>query len=183
MGRGFVQYHFPDSGRAEWVFWSAFLDYRLADGTRLPVLQQPAWCPACSRFVLAEELPSVPALEEEIARYQRGDRDTLRWWAFVSNGAPAAERVAELLRRLQWRQERQTPPRCLSCGGVGPIPIPMSGEFAHPLTGERVVAGAGGWADTAPWFAEFSSEGVVLAEDVPHQATAAPPQSRHGSCS
>jgi hypothetical protein len=128
-------------------------------------------------------VPSVQALEEEITRFRRSDPDTLRRWAFVSNSAPAEERVAELLRRLQWRQGRQTPPRCLSCGGVGPVPIPISGEFAHPHSGERVVAGAGGWADTAPGFAEYSPEGVVLTEDVPRHPTAAPPQSRHGSCS
>jgi hypothetical protein len=35
MGRGFVEYHLPESGRDEWVLWSAFIDYRLADGTKL----------------------------------------------------------------------------------------------------------------------------------------------------
>ena len=164
MGRGFVEYHLPESGRDEWVLWSAFIDYRLADGSKLHILQQPAWCAACRRFVIAEEVPSVAALQQEIARYRSGDRDTLRQWAFVSNGVPAAERVAELLRRVEWRQGRQSPPRCLECGAVGPVPIPMDGEFAHPRTGERVVVVSGGWADTAPWFAEFSPEGEQLAE-------------------
>jgi len=164
MGRGFIEYHLPESGRDEWVGWSAFINYRLADGTQLPILQQPAWCSACDRFVIAEEVPSVEALEEEIVRYGFGDRDTLQQWAFVSNGAPAKERVAELLSRVQWRHGRQAPPRCLECGAVGPIPIPMSGEFTHPLTGERVVVGSSGWADTAPWFADFTPEGEKLAE-------------------
>jgi hypothetical protein len=164
MGRGFVEYHLPDSGRDEWVLWSAFIDYRLADGSKLHILQQPAWCAACRRFVIAEEVPSVEALEEEIARYRSADPDTLQKWAFVSNGAPVAERVAELLRYVEWRKGRQSPPRCLECGVVHPLHIPMTGEFAHPGTGERVVIGSSGWADTAPWFAEFSPEGVLLAE-------------------
>jgi hypothetical protein len=162
MGRGFVEYHLPDSDRDEWVLFSAFIDYRLADSTTLPILQQPAWCPVCGRFVLAEEVPSVEEFEEEIARYRSGDRDTLQKWAFVSNGAPVGERIAELLRRVEWRRGRRSPPRCLECGAVRPIPIPMSGEFPHPRAGERVVVGSSGFADTAPWFAEFSPEGERL---------------------
>ena len=108
MGRGFVQYQLPDSGREEWVLPSAFIHYRLADGTKLEILQQPAWCPACGRFVIAEEIPSVQALQQEISRYRSADPDTLQQWAFASNGAPVAERVAELLRYVEWRQGRQS---------------------------------------------------------------------------
>jgi hypothetical protein len=157
----------PESGRDEWVGFSAFIDYRLADGTRLHVLQRPAWCRVCNSFVIAEEIPSPEALQEEIARFRSADGETLRIWAFVSNGSPVAERVAELLRYLEWRRGRQSPPRCLECGAVDPIPIPMSGEFVHPGTGERVVVGDWGWADTAPWCAEFSPEGERLAPPEP----------------
>src|SRR5262245_45650450 len=90
MGRGFVEYRLPESGRDEWVLWSAFLDYRLEDGSKLHILQQAAWCQDCRRFVIAEEVPSVEMLEGEIARYRAADPDTLREWAFVSNGAPVA---------------------------------------------------------------------------------------------
>ena len=164
MGRGFVEYHLPESGRDESVLWSAFIDYWIADGTKLHIWQQPAWCPACNRFVLAEYIPSVEELEEEIAKFRSADPDTLRTWAFVSNGSPVSERFAELLQYIEWRRGRRSPPRCLECGAVGPAPIPMSGEFAHPRTGERVVVGSSGFADTATWFAEFSPEGERLAE-------------------
>ena len=169
MGRGFVEYRLPESGRTERVLWSAFIAYRLADGTELGIPQQPAWCPACSRFVIAEELPSIEELEEEIARYRTGDRNTLQKWAFVSDGSPIAQRIDELLRYVAWRQGRQSPPRCLECGAVDPIPIPMSGDFAHPRTGERVVVGNSGFADTAPWCAEFSPEGEYRAISSPEQ--------------
>jgi hypothetical protein len=164
VGRGFVKYRLPESAREEWVLWSAFIDYRLADGSKLHILQQPAWCRACRRFVVAEEVPAVEALEEEIARYRSADPDTIRKWAFISNGAPVAERIAELLRYVEWRKGRQSPPRCLECGTASPVPVPMDGEFSHPGTGERVVVGSSGFADTAPWHAEFSPEGEQLAE-------------------
>jgi hypothetical protein len=163
MGRGFVSYYLPELATDECVFYSAFIDYRLADGSKLHILQQSAWCPVCKRFVVAEEVPSIASLEEEIARYRSADPDTLLTWAFVSDGAPVAERVAELLRYIEWRKRRQSPPRCLECGSVDPVPVPMSGEFAHPNTGERVVVGSSGFADTAPWFADFSPEGLQIA--------------------
>lgn len=78
-----------------------------------------------------------------------------------------AERVAELRRCVEWRKGRRSPPRCLECGSIGPIPIPMSGEFAHPATGERVVVGSSGFADTVPWYAEFSPEGEQITEQDP----------------
>jgi hypothetical protein len=102
-------------------------------------------------------------MEAEIARYRSGDAETLRNWAFVSNGAPVETRVAELLRYITWRKGRKSPPHCLECGAINPVPIPVSGEFAHPQTGERVVTGSSGWADTAPWEAEFTPEGEPLA--------------------
>jgi hypothetical protein len=162
MGRGFVEYRLPESGRDEWVLWSAFINYRLADGTKLHILQQPAWCANCNRFVIAEELPSIEALEEEITSYRSNDRDKLRMWAFVSMDAPVENRIAELSQYVTWRRGRRSPPRCLQCGSIDPVPIPMNGEFAHPRTGEKVEVGDKGFADTAPWFAEFSPEGKRL---------------------
>lgn len=164
MGRGFVEYQLPESAREEWVLWSAFIDYRLAGGSKLHILQQSAWCATCRRFVIAERVPSVEALEEEIGRFRSADPDTLRTWAILSSDAPVADRVSELLRYVEWRQERRGPPRCLECGAIDPSPVPISGEFAYPGTGERVVVGSSGLADTAAWFAEFSSEGELLAE-------------------
>jgi hypothetical protein len=70
-----------------------------------------------------------------------------------------SEMLGELHRRLHWRRARISPPRCLECGSVEITPIPGSGAFAHPQTGERVVVSDSGWADTAAWFAEFSPEG------------------------
>jgi hypothetical protein len=162
MGRGYIKYHLSESAREEWVLWSAFINYRLADGSKLHILQQPAWCPACLRFVIAEDLSSVEALEEEMAQFRLAAPDTLRQWAFVSNGAPVSERIIELLRYIAWRRSRRSPPRCLECGAVDPIPIPTSGEFTHPANGQRVMVQSSGFADTEPWFADFSPEGERL---------------------
>lgn len=164
MGRGYIEYQLPDSKRDEWVLFSAFLNYRLPDGSTLSIGQQPAWCWACRAFVLAEELSSIASLEEEIHRLEAADPEALRTWAFVSNGEPVQDRITELHRRIEWRRGRISPPRCLHCGTLEIVPIPWTGEFPHPQTGERVIVVSSGWADAAPWIADFSPEGEQLAE-------------------
>src|SRR5262249_55715999 len=77
-------------------------------------------------------------------------------------GITVGDRLAELQLRIQWRQSRRSPPRCLECGSTAIVPIPGAGEFLHPETGERVVVVSSGWADCAPWFAEFSPEGEQI---------------------
>jgi hypothetical protein len=163
MGQGFTEYLLPKTGRREGVAFSVFIDYRLPDGTKLHVLHQEAWCPCCRMFVAAEDIPSVESMEEEIRRLVAADPDLLQQWAFVSNGAPVAGRIAVLRRRIGWRQQRHSPPHCLGCGSVGVVEIPGSGEFAHPETGELVVVGFTGWVDSEPWCAEFTPEGESIA--------------------
>jgi hypothetical protein len=162
MGRGFVKYDLPNSAASAWVLFSAFLDYRLDDGSKLHVEQQPAWCPLCGSFVTAELLQAGDDMEREIGRLQSwlGDRQPRQ----AGQRRMAEKSLAELKRRLRWRRSRVGPPRCLQCGSAEVVPVPGSGEFAHPATGERVISASSGFADTAPWFAEFSSEGERLAE-------------------
>jgi hypothetical protein len=164
MGCGVVELRYVDSDRSDWVFFSSYYDYRLADGSKLHVVQRVAWCRTCRRFVLAEEVPSTETLQEEIDLYRSGDRERLERWAFISNGAPVALRIAELTRYVEWRLGRKSPPRCLECGWVELSPVPMDREFPHPETGERVIVGVNGFADTPSQPAEFSPEGERLEE-------------------
>lgn len=164
MGRGFVTYQLSESRREEWVLFSAFISYRLSDGTMLDVDQEPAWCPACDRFVIAERIPQLNELHEEIGRFRGSDFETLQRWAFVSNDAPVETRIQELSRRVGWRRERKSPPRCLECGDIGIVPIPLTDEFDHPGTGEKVKVIDNGFADTDRWVAEFSPDGLPLTE-------------------
>ena len=164
MGRGYTQYRLPESGRDEWVLCSAFIDYRLVDGSKLHILQDSAWCPDCDRFVIAENIPSIESLNNELERTKSGASETIRIWQFVSNGQPISIRVAELKKRIKWRIARVNPPRCLECGGFDIVVLPSGDEFRHPKTGELVMEVSSGWTDAHPWFAEFTPEGDALDE-------------------
>jgi hypothetical protein len=64
--------------------------------------------------------------------------------------------------RINWRRNRTSPPKCLHCGSTNIMPIPDAKEFAHPITGERVVVAGCGFVSTDEWHAEFTPEGDVL---------------------
>ena len=164
MGRGYVSFHLPESGREEGVLDSAFFDYNLAVGSILLVLQQPAWCPTCRGFVMAEEVPTVEELEQKITWFSSLAPADLGKWAFVSNGIPVEDEIVELRRYIEWRKERQSPPHCLECGRLNPIRVPQHGEFAHPDTGERVVVLGLKFAAAAPCYREFTPEGDSIGE-------------------
>ena len=152
MDRGYTQYRFPDSDREEWVLFSAFIDYRLGDGSKLHILQDCAWCPNCGRFVIAEQIPSIESMEAEIKKFEDGDPELVAFWRFVSNDEPVSNRISELKKRIRWRITRKNPPRCLECGGFGVVSLPGGKEFLHPSTGERVIELSAGWTDAAPWW-------------------------------
>jgi hypothetical protein len=164
MGRGYTQYRLSETGREEWVLFSAFIDYRLPDGSKLHILQDAAWCPNCDRFVVAEEIPSIESLKSELEKTRSGETKTVQIWQFVSNGQPISIRIAELEKRIEWRIARVNPPRCLECGGLGIVAVQGNKEFQHPKTGELVTEISSGWTDAAPWSADFTSEGDAMDE-------------------
>jgi hypothetical protein len=160
VGRGLIQYSLPKSGRKEAIAFSAYLNYKLADGSLLHVDQQAAWCPDCGRFVVAEFLPDLGELEKSLAELRAGDVKRLECLNFV--GRSAAEEMEQLSRRVAWRRARISAPRCLECGSPESVPLPAAEEFPHPATGEKVIVGSMVFADMEWWEAEFSPEGEKL---------------------
>lgn len=172
MGRGYTQYRLHESGREEWVLFSAFIDYRFSDGSKLHILQVAAWCHKCERFVVAEEIPSIASLRSELEKTRSGDQETIQIWNFVSNGQPVSTKIAELEKRIEWRNARVNPPRCLECGSFGIVVLSGGKEFRHPKTGELVSEVSAGWADAERWSADFTPEGDRL--DEPSDAPKSP---------
>lgn len=179
MGRGFIKYEFPDSGREpDFVLFSAHLNYRLPDGARLHVRQTAAWCQVCHRFTLAELIESVAELEAELpgliirkdqlleeAHGQSSVSEDLRSIGFDLDWIQ--REIAEVPRRIAWRRNRQGPAKCLRCGSTNLswFDDPRGGDpFTHPLNDESVIS-SNGFASTEEWHAEFTPEGQLLWSD------------------
>src|SRR4051812_45438762 len=97
----FIDYHLPDSGSIVCVGFTAFYEYRLQEGSKLRIHQQPAWCRVCGEFVTAEALRTVEDVEREIGQLQSwlGERKRRQ----AGQKKVAEEMLAELQRRLRWR--------------------------------------------------------------------------------
>lgn len=115
--------------------------YRLPDGTQDFISVVPAWCRECRRFVAVERLQNPEKMETH-AREFFEDRE--RRPLLPPDIFPAEEGHAinlSMLRRglhdaAQWRvalTSRQSPPRCLECGGTDHVVLPEAGTWtAHP---------------------------------------------------
>lgn len=175
MGRGYDQYAFPDSGSPKQeVIFSAYLHYQLPEDSLLFVHQNPCWCFACDRFQVGKRIEALEKLESDITRLRRGDLDPERYsdsevdfeffLTYYLGHEPIAEKIAELSTRIEWRRQRQSPPKCLVCGStrianVGRLP---GEEFTHPKTGERVIIAESGMMSVAAWHAKYTPEGDML---------------------
>lgn len=89
--------------------------YRLPNGIEYPLKVAYAWCHQCEHFVECERLDSIEALELQIEKSESvRERD---YWTAI----------------LEWRKQRKTPPRCLTCGSFFAIHIlPDSEAIEHP---------------------------------------------------
>jgi hypothetical protein len=73
------------------------------------------WCQACSKVVVVEYVPSLEALERELALVERDAPYEERLFTVAYN--QKAE-VKEIQNYIRWRKSRIAPSRCFECGGM-----------------------------------------------------------------
>lgn len=161
MGRGYTCYSYVDEDVPdEWPLHSAYLVYLLDDGTTLGIVQSDYYCQACDRFVVGEHIETIAELENRINEIKNDPQsDARRFAEFIGN---IPRQIAELHVRINWRKQRQSPPKCLECGTMEILPIPNQEEFAHPATGQRMKVKEHGFASAARWQATFTPEGDLI---------------------
>lgn len=141
--------------------------YLLPDGTQMFVHATPAWCNRCNSFVMAELLEEPEKMEE----HAHGFCDETIAHPGLPFDVVSSERQEAMARNLlekhlhiaaQWRlalTKRQSPPKCLECGGYDFIRLPENDNWAphpdHPTRRVRIkerslatMATAGGLYDT-----------------------------------
>lgn len=107
---------------------------------------------------MSEHVPTLAELQTELSMLENPNDEELRKIRFI--GVPVSERIAEVHRRMLWRQSRQSSPKCLRCGSTSITLLPHANEFEHPHTGERVVVVVEhGFTDHAPYVVRFTTEG------------------------
>lgn len=111
----------------EW-FGSRGFYYELTDGAMIGLHPTIAWCCQCEAFIDAEWIPSLEHVEEELRKASDPNslRDMLSSLGLPMDPPAFPERLEkmheegklEAARRVQWRKQRSSPPKCLMCGST-----------------------------------------------------------------
>jgi hypothetical protein len=134
------------------------LNYRLPDKSLLRIEQEAAWCEACRSFGSAEVIPSIEDLNARVQDLQTPTQKLL----FIFRTQEAISGAIDDLRtRLIWRAARRSPARCLACGSTAITPVRFGDDRTCVVNGKRLTEAGQGFADTADWIAEYTSEGIA----------------------
>jgi hypothetical protein len=152
--------------------------YALGPSEHAPLLARSAWCDACANVVPVEWILSLETLQQlsndgGASRTNGDEVEKLRFilWGEVekvfvgSLGGLTEERFARILRGLlRWRQQRQSPPRCLRCGSTAIRFFPDDGAgLPHGSCGGQLLQVGWGLCEPAEEFAElYTVEGDLL---------------------
>lgn len=139
------------------------LQYYLPNGQRLEAYRRFAWCASCDDIVDAEKHLDADAIQAQITAQQSFNR--LDLFASLLGKEPedesnadaelTREKLQELEMQLLLARIRQSPPRCLKCGGTE---IKNIGEAIHTCGGRLYVLPDD---PDAPWFS-YKSEVISL---------------------
>ncbi len=95
--------------------------YQAADGFRFPLKQRSGWCFDCDSHVPVEDLRTEDLLQEIVSLHQQVPKDAGFFKSLSSSYKHDKKLLTDQLTRLEKRLDliktRQSPPKCLSCGG------------------------------------------------------------------
>lgn len=151
--------------------------YLLPEGNRIRAMVDPAWCDDCGGFRMVESFTDRKTAEAEL-RQMIAERDRM---AEIPKESRPGEfynfgwRIERLEQFLPFYEHRQTPPRCLTCGGgrFTPVRIPRPAwektevmEFAHPGCGGRLLVTESPMRFMRrPWTKVFDTGGTFIRDE------------------
>lgn len=129
--------------------WGRFT-YHLQDGSEINVERDLGWCYDCDSFKTVEELPKLEAISSKLESL----KTELLGYITDEAGNGLAEDKQRKIHRLEdkfmktklvynWRESRESPPKCLTCGSTDIENIDTGVEiddkrtlnFIHPKCG------------------------------------------------
>lgn len=102
--------------------------YHLKVGETIHIETQWAWCASCQSVVPSERIRSLKEIQTELDALVAREPNMVEWVRALippSGDFEAAyqRQVARFRSRRDWRQARQSLPRCLECGGTTITPF------------------------------------------------------------
>jgi hypothetical protein len=146
---------FLPEGRAEHFAGSRGNYYDFPDGSRIDVQTTPVWCRGCGRVTNGERVEPLDEIDRQIEAELRGQ----------GSWCGAVKWVEVLRERRRWREARQSPPKCLTCGTTDVFVFPVNEVAPNPAGPGTVEVSTVGMCSTGfnQWF--FTPEGERIPRD------------------
>jgi hypothetical protein len=154
----FTKFRVDDETDPYIICFFSTLNYRLPDQSLLGIEQEAAWCEECRSFGSAEFIPSIEDLN---ARVQELQTPTQKHLFIYQTQEAIIGAIDQLRTRMRWRAARKSPARCLACGSTAITPVRFGEDRTCVVHGKRLTESGQGFADTADWIAEYTSEGIA----------------------
>ena len=123
------------TGHTEETWLSRGIYYEFPDCSTINVNTHIAWCGTCREFTDGELIRSPDEIRKQIADLRNPESTTYKFAEWNDQQMKAATgksdsnyratRIAEMESRLEWRLERNSPPKCIVCGTTD-IVFPLS---------------------------------------------------------
>ena len=153
--------------------------YEFEDGSTIDLQSEPVWCQQCGKVTHGESIEPIEVIEMRIAELMDPDSELYRWTMRTPfEGMKNLERLCpkesrdsfrlELLsnarKRREWREHRQSPPKCIHCGSTNIISFPENDAISGP-PGTTIRLRCVGMCSTNfnQWF--YTPEGDRIARD------------------
>jgi hypothetical protein len=140
--------------------------YEFSESDRLDLHSEPIWCRRCADITHGEYLSTIEKLDTEIrdlhdptSQCYRMARHGSLDLVFGKGEELLQERLIEVERRRRWRMSRKSPPKCIHCGSIEIVMLPLGKLIPNPVGEGELRVKCVGMCSTSfnEWF--FTPEG------------------------
>jgi hypothetical protein len=160
---GFYEIRWLPGGRVQSFAGSRGNYYEISENEHLDLISTPVWCRQCGTFTNGEYLPTLAEIDEIIAKLRAEILENLSR-GFGQGDSYPEQNLVKWERRRHWRVGRKSPPRCIMCGSVDIVDMPIGQAVPNPAGAGQVMVESVGFCSTVfnEWF--FTPEG----DRIPH---------------
>ena len=142
------------SYRGEFVSYQEHCQRVLCTGRAIPIDVELAWCNTCRALAEVETLISLDEIDAELEIAGSGKKKTKKWWGEgpwrrlanslknVGSERRREEYISVVSEIREWIIRRQSPARCLRCGGADVVVGHADESIVHPGCGGRISEAA-----------------------------------------
>jgi hypothetical protein len=159
-------------GRTEKFAGSRGNYYELGDSEHLDLHSTPVWCHRCAKITDGEVLSTLEEIDQQIRDLHDPNSAVYRMTRHgvldevLGKGEEFLQKqLGEIGRRRRWRESRKSPPKCIHCGSIEIVELPIGKTMPNPNGDGEIRIDCVGMCSTSfnEWF--FTPEGDRIPRD------------------